>query len=906
MCTSLQTKWTAGWLGVLGLLVPALQNQTHAEELHCAHCLRTAWFAPGDRPTGRHYAPSREVDIRHLVLEVTPNFETSSVVGQATLRWAPIAKPLAQLNLDAVDLRVESVTSSEPIQAWQTTETRLEITFVTPVPVDKAAEVVIRYAATPKKGLYFRTPALGYPAADSHLWTQGEPTEARHWFPSFDAPNEKFTSEVICHVPAGMIALSNGKQMGSELNPATGLRTFRWLQDKPHVNYLIALAAGHLKGVEEKYRELPVGLYTPASQIDNARNTLNGTTAMLAFFEQEIGVAYPWDKYYQVAVSDYHWGGMENTTLTILNESTLFPDGFETLRSSESLVAHELAHQWFGDLVTCKDWSHLWLNEGFATYYDALYRGNAHGQDELLYTMYQSAKGIVSAPDDHIPIVYRGFAKPEEQFSFRAYPKGSWILHMLRHQLGEELYRKCIRTYVERHKFGVVETEDLVRVIEELSGRSFDGFFDQYVYHAQQPDLVINYEWLEKEKLAKIRVTQKQPVSKEVLLFQVPVKMSFRGKFGRVEREWVLNEPSQEFYAPLAEKPDVVRFDPDYAVLANVTFELPFPLLAAQLAEAKDVIGRLEAIAQLAKKKDVATVDLLRKVLLNDSFYGVRLEASRALRQIDTPEAREALKAGLAQPDARVRARVLADVTQPFREESLGQSLAVLQREKNPDIQAAALRSLGAYSRPETRSLLLSYLETNSYRGVLSQAAMEAMRQQADPTYVPALLQAMKAKPGGWPTSVFVRGLEILGSLGKLQDKKEEVRDFLAGHLDAPMDRVQLGAIRALGQLGDPSAMAMLSKFTDLPKSNPIRMEADQALAELRTQRKPTLDLGDLRDQLLSVQQENKDLKRDLETLRKKVEVLAGPGGVAKATNSLGTRTGGSTPAPRPRSNSRN
>jgi aminopeptidase N len=335
----------------LALLAFLTVPSAKSEELLCAHCMRNAWLAPGDGKSTRQYAPSREIDIKHLIPRCHPRLQSQldRRHGHAALvahRQTPFpASTRCGRPAGAVG-HLQRAHPSLAIDRYPDRDHLLESLS----PVDKAAEVVIRYSASPRRGLYFRTPAEGYPAADSHLWTQGEPTEARHWFPSFDAPNEKFTSEVICHVPSDMVALSNGKQMSSELDANTGLRSFRWLQDKPHVNYLIALAAGHLKGIEEKYRDIPLALYTPASQIANARNTLAGTSDMMAFFEKEIGVAYPWDKYYQVAVADYHWGGMENTTLTILNDATLYPDGFETLRSSESLVAHELAHQWFGDL----------------------------------------------------------------------------------------------------------------------------------------------------------------------------------------------------------------------------------------------------------------------------------------------------------------------------------------------------------------------------------------------------------------------------------------------------------------------------------------------------------------------------------------------------------------------------
>ncbi|HAM71134.1 MAG TPA: hypothetical protein DCM86_05780, partial [Verrucomicrobiales bacterium] len=344
------------------LLLPGLLLQAVGGDLLEDH-LQAAPGQPGaDGSSPLQYAPSREVDIQHLALDITPDFKRRTIEGTATLTFTPIARPLAELRLDGVDLEVRDVQSSEPLQAWQATERKIVITFSAPISPDHQASLSIRYSAAPRKGLYFRTPELGYAAADLNLWSQGEPIESRHWFPSFDAPNEKFTSELTCRVPSDMTVLSNGHLVSSETNAATGLKAVRWLQDKPHSNYLIALAAGYLKGIEDRYRNIPIALYTPASEIAYAPSTFSGLKEILAFFEEEIGVPYPWDKYYQVCVSDYHWGGMENTSLTILNDRTLYPsEGFEELRSSESLVAHELAHQWFGDYVTCKDWSHLWL-----------------------------------------------------------------------------------------------------------------------------------------------------------------------------------------------------------------------------------------------------------------------------------------------------------------------------------------------------------------------------------------------------------------------------------------------------------------------------------------------------------------------------------------------------------------
>jgi aminopeptidase N len=852
------------------------------------------------RPT-RQYAPSREVDIKHLALEITPDFRRRTIEGSATLTFAPIARPLAELKLDGVDLEVRDVSSSEPVQAWQATENRIIITFATPPPPDREVTLSIRYSAAPRKGLYFRTAEMGYKAEDACLWTQGEPTESRHWFPSFDSPNEKFTSEITCRVPADMTVLSNGHLVSSETDGASGLKTVRWLQDKPHCNYLIALAAGHLKGLEDKYRDIPIALYTPASQLEYARNTFEGLKDMLAFFEHEIGVPYPWDKYYQVCATDYHWGGMENTSLTILNENTLYPDGFEQLRSSESLVAHELAHQWFGDYVTCKDWSHIWLNEGFASYYDVLYQGHHHGREKLLYEMYQSARGILAQTDDQIPMVRRTFSAPEEQFSFRSYPKGAWVLHMLRSQLGDDLFRRCIKTYLERHKFGNVETSDLSRVVEELSGRSFDAFFDQYVYHAQQPDLSISYEWQEREHIARVSVTQNQKVGDEVLLFTMPAKIRFRGKFGTLDRELLIRNKSEEFFFPLPQAPDAVRFDPELSILARVQFPLPTAMLHAQLADTTDVIGRLLAIEQLSKKPEPETIARLRQALNGDPFYGVRLEASKTLRRLNTPEAGEALRASLKQPDARVRRQVLIDAAGPYSEESLATALQILSSEKNPDILAAAMSAAGAYADPRVKPQILAFLDaTNSFRAGLPAAAIEAIRQQDNATYVEPLLSALKARQPDWPTSVFTSGLTTLGWIGRNEEKRDPIRLHLTSLLNHPKDSVVLAAIGALRMLGDAQAIAPLERFNGLAQDNPIRKAADEAVIALRAGSKPSAEIASVRGEILTLQQQNRDLRKEVETLRKKLEATLAASEPATNPAAVPSSSSASSDTPKP------
>jgi aminopeptidase N len=198
------------------------------------------------------YAPDREADVLHITIDVTPDFKTRTVAGTTTIKFAPISKPLAEFRLNAVDLDVSSVTSSAKIEGYSVMDDAITITFEPAVPVGAETTVTIIYEAEPKQGLYFRTPEMGYPEQDTHLFTQGESHMAPHWYPNYDYPNERSSSEVTCRVPEEMTVISNGRLVSEEVDSDSGLKAVTWLQEKPHVNYLIALVAGKLKNIESK------------------------------------------------------------------------------------------------------------------------------------------------------------------------------------------------------------------------------------------------------------------------------------------------------------------------------------------------------------------------------------------------------------------------------------------------------------------------------------------------------------------------------------------------------------------------------------------------------------------------------------------------------------------------------
>jgi aminopeptidase N len=814
--------WNLFWMATAAVLFCDDVGASEAE-FYCAHTITTEVAAAEESASDakRWFAPSRLVDVHHLKLDVTPDFRERTVSGTATLTFSPIALPVRSVRLDHQNLNVHAVTSSHPISEYDVTDEAIVVTYRADLSPSDTITVAVTYDAEPKKGLYFRTRELGYPIGDEHIWTQGETHESRHWYPSVDYPNERFTSEIICKVPKDMIVLSNGTELSTTVDDKSGLRSSRWMQSKSHPSYLVALVAGKFKKVSSRYKDIPLGLYVQPSEIDQAMNTFEGMEAMMAFFEEEIGIPYPWDQYNQVTIQDFYWGGMENTGLTTLNVGTLYKKELtEQIRSSRGLLAHELAHQWFGDYITCKDWSHIWLNEGFASYYDSMHEGHVYGNDHFLYSMLRRAQSIVGNKSRK-PMVQRDYTDPDRMFDFRAYSKGSWILHMLRSQLGDDLYRKCTRTYLERHALGSVVTEDLNRIIEELSGRSFDAFFDQWVYHARQPELEVSYSWDAEQTLAKVSVQQTQKRDADVLLFSFSTKIRFKGDGWSIDHPIEVSEASHDFYVKLDEKPTTVRFDPDLTVLAKVDFKKPRPMQYELMADSTDVLSRLVATKELGSESDKKTIGKLKDALNGDVFYGVRKRASEALAKIGTLEALRALTASEQQPDARVREQVARDIGKFYHAEARRASKQIVETESNPAVQRWAFRSLAKYHGQDGKQAIADALKSQTYRDYRAYYAQEAVQVIDDPALTSDLVKFVSRRdrriPGVWVSNT----LETIGRLNRNEKKKDGIRDLLVGYANDPNEgssAVQSGhwgcwKTPRLFQLSHPSPVAVQTRI---------------------------------------------------------------------------------------------
>ena len=864
----------------------SLGEETTLEQMRsCRYCRPPFDFANQLTPSasGRQYAPDRQVDLQHLRLDVTPDLKARTVAGNCVLTFEPIARPLRELTLGAIDLNIKNMEANVALAGYEMTNDGLEIAFDPPVEPGKQVTLSIDYSAEPRRGLYFRTPELGFRSEDTHIWTQGEPHESRHWFPSIDYPNERFTSEIICHVPQEFTVLSNGRQI-EEVDEADGMKRVHYRQEKPHVAYLIALAAGKFSKLEDQYNDISLRFFTPQSRAPYAANGFRDTADILKFLEEELAVPYPWPKYDQVVVEDYHIGGMENTSLTVLNPIAVFPNESENLRDLYGLIAHELVHQWFGDLVTCKDWSELYLNEGFAVYYSYLYDGYKNGNDALLHAVYNDRKGILYNKDEKRPIVSRKYNHAWDQFDQRAYAKGGWVLHMLRSQLGEDLFRRCVTHYLKKNALSSVDTHDLQQAFEEITGLSLLPFFDQWVHNAGHPDLKVSYDWMPHEKLAKISVEQlqaaavakgkeKDPAKNAAgpPLFDLPLTLRFVGPDFVVDRDVVVNKKMQDFYVPLPDKPNVVRFDSRTQVLGSIDFEKPKEMLYTQLQREDDVVGRLLAADALNDKEDQQSIDALQDALQRDSFFGVRRQAAQALADIGTPKALAALIESRDQPDARVRRQVVRAIGSFFHPDAKVALIEILGVEKNPDIIADAIRPLGKYPGSDVSAEIRRLLQQESYDNAVAAAAMDAARAREDASFLP-LMQKVIQRDSAFPSKTLPGAFDAVAYLGKELDERKQVRDFLTGYLNHPREKVQLAAINALGTLGDPATMDAVRAFHRGPKGDRKKKAAAEALKKIRKKQDTPESLNALRGQLDTLREENESFRKDVEDLKQRID----------------------------------
>jgi aminopeptidase N len=480
--------------------------------------------------------------------------------------------------------------------------------------------------------------------------------------------------------------------------------------------------------------------------------------------------------------------------------------------------------------------------------------------------------------------VDRVYASPAEQFDFRNYPKASWVLHMLRSQLGPKLFREVIQTYLKRHALQSVETADLHSVFEEKSGKSLDKFFDQWLYHGGVPQLTITYEWHAQDKLAQVTIEQAQQTGDDVLLFEFPTKLRFIVDGKSIEEAIEVQKKRHEFFVRLPAEPQVVRFDPDYTVLAVVDFKQSDNMLLAQLKQNDDLIGRLLACDALAGRPTKASVAALKGALATDNHYGVRKAAAAALAKIGTQESVDVLAGSLNQTDARVRLAVVTELAKCYRDSVRDKLVSMVANEKNPLIVAAAVTGLGKFQGDESRAAVEKALTAVSFGNEATAGAFTAIRDLGDAALAPKLMQTIKDREQQIDPGALAEGMFALARVSQRGRAQREAYDFLTGYLNHPRQSLRTGAIRALGELHDARARAILEP---LKAGSPERFTSavDAALAELdKAAPLAPAEVTELRREIRQLRESQEKLQKTLDELESKSRA----GGNGKARGNTG------------------
>lgn len=869
---------------------------------------------PFDILTGRdtlNYPPDPTVRYEHLRLELTfPNLRDRRFVGRETLTIRGITPDTTCLRLNAVELHIARITdgAGRPLE-FLYDDRVLTILFPDPLPTDRSTRLHIDYECRqPRRGLYFTLPDIAHPARRPQVYSQGQTEDNRFWFPCHDYPNVRCSTEMIVTVPAPLLAVSNGRLVETRTSPDGQFITYHWLQQRPHVAYLVTLVIGEFDVVRDRWGDIPVEYYVPPGTAEDARATFQRTPDMIEFFSRRLGVEYPWDKYAQLVVENFVSGGMENTSATTLLESAVLDERARLDNDMDGLIAHELGHQWYGDLLTCKSWAHIWLNEGFATYMRDLWFEHWKGRERYDADIWHRIRAVAAADSvtDPTTLVFRDYRHSWNTFRHKGslpYSKGSLVLHMLRHRLGDDLFFRALGEYTRRFAGRAVETDDLRRVFDEVTGRSWEPFFQQWAYRPGVPQLDIHYRWDDRRNEAVITVRQTQPITRDTPAFTFPLDVFFRAPDGDLTVTIDVDEQIETYRHPFTRPPRIVAFDPHVGLLARLTIDKPPAMWLAQLAEGPTIGARLNAIEALARIDRPHVVDALAAVLTDEqAYWQLRTDAADALARIHSPRARDHLVgvlAGGGPAEPRVRAACINALARFQRPDTLVDVILPFARhDPSYNVEAAAIRALGRLGARGLFGFLLRKLDTPSWSDTIRRAAIAALADLNDPR---ALEPLARVSTYGYPWRTRPEAVAALARLGRnLPDLRPRIRAHLEYLMYDPEDFTQRAAVQALGTLDDPQAIPALEAFAESGQDEWNRRWAARVLEGLRERLEPPQALRDLRDRLRRLEERNHELRQRLADLEKTLAPTTAPATQSAAPTTAAATTTATAPAPSP------
>lgn len=688
----------------------------------------------GPEPPGTvHVFPPHEYDLQNQAVHVRFDWTRHAVIGSTTLKVAALEHAISVVPLNAVGMTIKRVATigSVPLKYDYDGE-KLTVHLRRPLTPHAITSFVIDYETVrPKRGVYFID-------RDHYLWTPGAAIETRYWLPTYDHPDDKTTWQISVVTDSNEKALSNGRLVGNHL--VKGGMEWDWSLDKPASTYLMVVTTGKYTVLTEHWHNIPVEYWTYPDSVAAAKLGFAKTPDAIDVFSRKIGVPYPWAKYAQSVAPDFVFGGMESVTATTQSDNgILHPAWAEPQYNADGLVSHELSHQWFGDMLTTRDWSHAWLNEGMATFMEQIYREESRGVDEATWDRLGAEQQAISADRrNRRPIVYNKYVSDpiEIFFSGHIYPKGATVLQMLRHQLGDSVFWSAIHRYTISHMYQNVVTSDLEHAFEETAGRSFNPFFDQWVYGAGFPVFRVSSTYDAASGRVSLHADEVQPRDSLTGYFDADVDVEVLTDAAPVHGTMSLRDGKGDLILSLPSTPRAIEWNKGSWILAITDFPRSTAMLDYQLAHSDDVASRSEAIRLLElRRNDEAAITAIAKAAKDDRFWAVRSQALQALTSFATDSgARTAVYGAIRDSDSRIRqaaATALAAFPGPATDSMLK---TIASGDASPIVRGVAVASYLKVAGDAALPLARDVMAQQSWRNVLRTPAVAVLKGMRDAT----------------------------------------------------------------------------------------------------------------------------------------------------------------------------
>ena len=821
---------------------------------------RKSFRLPESRP---HYAPSRQFQTKHVKIELALDFEKQNISGSCTLEIDPFSPTLERAVFDACELDVRGCSVDGTAADFEYDNKTLAVALK---PGKGKRSIRVDYAAAPTEGLYFTAPDAEHPEKEVQAWTHSEPESARFWFPCHDHPADRATSEMVITVPKGFRVISNGKLVSSKEEGSTA--TFHWKEEVPHSSYLTSFVAGRFDVMTQEVDGVKLHYNFPRSKRDDVLRYFGETPRIIQVFGELTGMRYPYGKYDQTTVQDFIAGGEENINATTLamnyypdagTEEDFQPSYAQPFTNAVNLVAHEAAHQWFGDFVTCTDWCHAWINEGFATYFQSLYVEKTRGADHMRWEMRAREAEYFEEDETEYrrPIVDRNYVWPHDVFDHTLYRKGAAMLHELRYVMGDKAFFLGISGFLRTYSRKCADTADFRKSMEEASGLSLEEFFEQSFFRAGYPEFQLDYAWDEGVKTATLHVRQVHDTSDGTPIFKLPCDVVFYVRGERKKFRALLDSAEQTLVFSFDEKPAIVEFDPERWLLKKAKFDKSVQLLENQLGQSQDAWSRAEAATALGKTASDRAVPALKAAASKVQFWDVQSCAIRALGEIGSDLALAAL-IEVGQPANRRARRSLAKALGNFKDEKARDILVgLLENDESPYVRCEAALSL-AKSWPEGALLHLKRaMGVHSPNETLGEACLEAMGKIKDDEARRIVIEGLAY---GNPTRVRIGALKAIKAKGRVAD--DELPTLKAMLHDKEF-RVRLYLVAVLiRELADARFADALKDVSSKDKNHSVRRKALETYYELTGGLDRSSALMKLKAEVEELKEDNRRLAR--------------------------------------------